>query len=78
MLGHRRHVIKIVIDDGTQEYTQIVRCYVPRGNAPVNFVYETDNNERQLMRKWTGVIDNSMIGPFFHVGNLNSQRYIYW
>ena len=56
--------------------TQNVRCYASRGNTPANFVYETNNNDRQSMRAWAGVIDNNMIGPFFYVGNLNSQRYI--
>ena len=76
-----KHAIKCVIGDEGQfrkndkVCTQNVICYAPRGNAHAKFVYETDSNDRQSMRVWTGVINN-MIGPFFYVGNLNNQRYI--
>ena len=54
-----------------------VREYQPRGQKPVDFDYQR-NNDRHKLTVWVGLLGNgSIIGPFFFRNNINGDDYLH-
>jgi hypothetical protein len=56
--------------------THNVRAYCPRGEPPLNFDYQR-NDDRHKLTVWVGLMGNgSIIGPFFFRNNLDGEGYL--
>ena len=56
--------------------THNVRHYAPRGQQPLDFQFER-NDDRHKLTVWVGLMGNgNIIGPFFFQGNVDGEGYL--
>lgn len=53
-----------------------VICYAPKGDPPLDFVFEK-RDVRNKLTVWLGIVGNGQIvGPFFFEGNVDGENYL--
>ncbi len=77
-----RFLENVIIDDeagfalNANINTHNVRHYAPRGQQPLDFQFER-NDDRHKLTVWVGLMGNgNIIGPFFFLGNVDGEDYL--